>query len=120
MSLPKPKKVPELGFYYHYKRDSNGSINNYAYEVVGVGFHTEEAREGEEHFVIYRPLYISSVYEAEKEFNIPCFDARPLEMWMGDVEINGNTQKRFTKINDSKIIEELEKIKRDFYENSHR
>lgn len=48
-----PKKVPEVGFYYHYKHDPTGSVNNYAYEVVGVGFHTEDdAREGEEHFLI--------------------------------------------------------------------
>ena len=83
-----PKKVPELGFYYHYKHDPSGSVNNYAYEVVGVGFHTEDdAREGEEHFVIYRPLYEASVYKASKTFNIPCFDNRPLEMWMGTLKL---------------------------------
>jgi hypothetical protein len=49
-----PSKVPEKGFYYHYKHDSNGSINNYAYEVIGVGHHTEEENA---HFVVYWPLY---------------------------------------------------------------
>ena len=115
MTLPMPKRVPELGFYYHYKHDSSGSINNYAYEVVGVGFHTEESREGEEHFVIYRPLYESSVFKASKTFNIPCFDNRPLEMWMGDVEINDKITKRFTKITDIEVIKELEKIKNEMY-----
>jgi hypothetical protein len=28
-----PTLVPEPGFYYHYKHDPNGTVNNYAYEV---------------------------------------------------------------------------------------
>jgi len=118
MTLPMPKRVPELGFYYHYKHDPNGDVNNYVFEVIGVGFHTEDnAREGEEHFVIYRPLYEASVYTASKTFNIPCFDNRPLEMWMGDVEINGNTIKRFTKIIDPEILKQLEIIRDKKYLN---
>ena len=34
-----PQRVPENGFYYHYKHDPNGPLNDYAYEVVGVGCH---------------------------------------------------------------------------------
>lgn len=33
--------MPEKGYYYHYKHDSEGEINNYAYEVIGVGLHSE-------------------------------------------------------------------------------
>ena len=29
-------KLPEKGFYYHYKHDSNLDVNNYSYEVIGV------------------------------------------------------------------------------------
>ena len=116
MSLPMPKRVPEPGFYFHYKHDPSGAVNNYAYEVVGVGFHTEDdTRPGEEHFLIYRPLYEASVYKASKELGIPCFDARPLEMWIGEVTKEGKTFPRFQKITDSAIIEQLEKIRSEMY-----
>jgi hypothetical protein len=111
-----PNKVPSMGFYYHYKHDPNGEVNNYVYEVVGVGFHTEgDCRAGEEHFVIYRPLYESSVYKASKELGVPCFDARPLEMWMGEITRNGITFPRFKKITDSRVISQLEKIQAKMY-----
>ena len=106
-----PEKVPEVGFYYHYKHDPNGVVENYAYEVVGVGFHTEN----DGHFLIYRPLYEAKVYTASKELGIPCFDSRPLEMWMGEIEKEGQTMPRFQKILDPKIISELEKIREDMY-----
>ena len=116
MSLPMPKRVPKIGFYYHYKHDPQGAVNNYAYEVMGVGFHTEDdARTGEEHFVVYRPLYDATVYKASLELGIPCFDNRPLEMWMGDVEKDGKIFPRFKEIVDSQIISELEKIREDMY-----
>ncbi len=111
-----PKKVPAPGFYYHYKHDPKGSVNNYAYEVVGVGFHTEDdTRPGEEHFLVYRPLYEAAVYKASKELAIPCFDNRPLEMWMGDVEKDGQKFPRFRKVTQPSIIAELEKIKKEMY-----
>ncbi len=116
MPLPIPKRVPEKGFYYHYKHQSDGEVNNYAYEVVGVGFHTEDdARPGEEHFVIYRPLYEASVYTASKDLGIDGFDARPLKMWMGEVEKDGKTFPRFQKITDPEVIAKLEEIKNDMY-----
>lgn len=116
MSLILPKRVPELGFYYHYKHDPNGLVNNYAYEVIGVGFHTEDdPRPGEEHFLQYRPLYESPVYKASRELGVPCFDSRPLEMWMSDVEKDGRTFPRFQKITDEAIIAELEDIRALMY-----
>jgi hypothetical protein len=117
MSLPIPKKVPEPGFYYHYKHDPKGEPNNYAYEVLGVGFHTEDStREGEEHFVIYRPLYESaSVYQQSLKLRIPCFDARPLEMWMGNVEVGGKTFPRFKKITDPYLLGEIGRIREQLY-----
>jgi hypothetical protein len=106
-----PAKTPEKGFYYHYKHDPAGPLNNYAYEVIGVGCHTEDdCRPEDQNLVVYRPLYESSVYKAGK-----LFDIRPLEMFLEDVTKEGKTFPRFAKITDSKIIAELEKIKVQMY-----
>lgn len=116
MSLPMPNAVPEQGFYYHYKHDPSVDVTNYAYEVVGVGFHTEDdAREGEAHFLIYRPLYQAAVYTASKELGLPCFDNRPLDMWMSTVEKDGETISRFKKIVDLDIIKELVSVRDAMY-----
>lgn len=106
-----PTRVPEKGFYYHYKHDPNGSVNNYAYEIVGVGCHTEEdCRPEDANIVVYRPLYEASVYKAGK-----LFDLRPLEMFMEDVTKEGKTFPRFKKITDPSIIAQLEEIKSSMY-----
>lgn len=113
---PLPQQLPELGFYYHYKHDPAGLINNYAYEVIGVGFHTEEhARPGEEHFLIYRPLYQAYVYKASQELSFPCFDARPLTMWMEHIVKDGVSMPRFHKITDESVIAELQRIRDEMY-----
>ncbi len=106
-----PKKVPEKGFYYHYKHEKNGTVNDYAYEVLGVGHHTEDdCRPIDANMVVYRPLYKSSVYKAGR-----LFDLRPLEMFLENVVKDGKTLPRFEKITDLKIIAELEKIKNKMY-----
>lgn len=106
-----PKAVPEVGFYYHYKHDPEGAINNYAYEVVGVGHHTEDdCRPEDANMVVYRPLYEAFVYTAGK-----LFDLRPLEMWMGTVEKDGKTIPRFTKVTEPSRIEALEEIRSQMY-----
>lgn len=102
-----PEKVPEVGYYYHYKHNPAGTVNNYAYEVVGVGCHTEEDNT---FLVIYRPLYESSVYTAGK-----LYDVRPLPMFMEEVTKDSKTFPRFKKILDTGIIEELAKIKKEMY-----
>src|SRR3989344_8645523 len=102
-----PEKVPEKGFYYHYKHDPAGPVNNYAYEVMGVGCHTEDdCRPEDSNMVVYRPLYKEAfVYKAGR-----LFDLRPLEMWMGKAVFKGKTVSRFAKIKDKKIIQKLQKI----------
>ena len=106
-----PTRVPEQGFYYHYKHDPSGPINNYAYEVVGVGHHTEaDCRPEDANMVIYRPLYEAFVYKAGE-----LFDLRPLEMFMQDVLQNGRIVPRFKKITDPTIIVELKEIKTTMY-----
>lgn len=108
-----PKEVPDGKFYYHYKHDPTGSVENYAYEFLGVGFHSEE--DGVV-FVNYRPLYKEAgVYKATLELGVLCTDERPLEMWMGDVEKDGQVLKRFSKITDPRIIAELEGIRDEMY-----
>ncbi len=106
-----PTKVPEKGFYYHYKHVSDGAVNNYAYEVIGVGVHSEDdCRPEDANMVVYLPIYEAAVYKAGK-----LFDLRPLDMWMGDVTKDGRTFARFTKITDANTIEELRKIKSEMY-----
>jgi hypothetical protein len=111
-SAPLPQ-LPELGFYYHYKHDPAGPVNNYAYEVVGVGYHTEDdCRPEDQYLVIYRPLYDAFVYRIGKG---RLCDARPLAMFMEDVMKDGKTFPRFTHITDSAVIAELEAIRERMY-----
>ncbi len=106
-----PIKVPENGFYYHYKHDPSGPLNNYAYEVVGVGIHTEEdCRPEDASMVVYRPLYESPFYKAGKFFYL-----RPLDMWVGQVTKGDKTFPRFQRITDIAVIIELDEIKKQMY-----
>jgi hypothetical protein len=106
-----PTSVPETGFYYHYKHDPNGPINNYAYELVGIGCHTEEdCRPEDSNLAIYRPLYENTeVYRAGKLVWV-----RPLEMFTGTVEKAGNIP-RFSKVTDSEILMQLTEIRDKMY-----
>lgn len=103
-----PEKVPEPGFYYNWKHDPSGLVNNHAYEVLGVGFHTEN----DDHRVVYRPLYKSPVYKAVGKI---AFDLKILEEWMGNAEKDGKPIPRFTKITDPSALKQLEDIKRLMY-----
>lgn len=105
MPLPIPKRVPERGFYYHYKHDPKGDVGNYAYEVVGTGLHTEDRN----YVVIYRPLYKNTFLDNAD------YCVRPHDMFVGNLDIEGKTLPRFAKIVDPKVIEKLEKIKREMY-----
>jgi hypothetical protein len=106
-----PDRVPKNGYYYHYKHDPAGLVNNYAYEVIGVGCHTEDdCRPEDATMVVYRPLYESTVYKAGK-----LFDLRPLDMWMGNITKDGQQIPRFSQITDPAIISQLEHIKSNMY-----
>jgi hypothetical protein len=108
-SLP---AMPEKGFYYHYKHDPTGPVNNYAYEVMGVGMHTEDGcRPEDAYMVVYRPLYEARAWKIGR-----LFDLRPLEMWVGDVTKDGRTFPRFSRITDARTLEYLETIKQIMYE----
>lgn len=99
------------GFYYHYKHDPKGPVNNYAYEIMGVGHHTEDdCRSVDQYMVVYRPIYEAFVYKNGK-----MFDLRPLSMFMETVKKDGQEFPRFKKITDKKVIKNLIKIRDEMY-----
>lgn len=101
----------EKGFYYHYKHDPKGEINNYAYEILNVGHHTEVEGLEESAMVVYRPLYESAgVYKIGKHW-----DVRPYDMFMEKVIKEGKDMNRFTKITDPVTIHKLESIRDELY-----
>lgn len=107
-SAPLPQ-FPEPGFYYHYKHDPAGPVGNYAYEVVSIGYHTEDdCRPEDQYLVIYRPLYDAFVYRAGKGM---LYDVRPLAMFMEEVIKDGMTQPRFARITDPEVTRELAAIR---------
>ena len=108
---PPPEKRPEPGYYYHYKHDPNGSVNNYAYYIYGVGHHTEDdCRPLDTFMQVYRPLYEAYVYTHGK-----MFDLRPLHMFYELAHWQGKEVQRFTKIMDPSVIGQLREIKARMY-----
>lgn len=99
-------EFPERGFYRHYKHDPAKSWNNYHYEVVGIGWHTES----EEHLVLYRPLYGDRSYLEGADVA-----ARPLPMFVGDVEKDGKTFPRFIRVTEPALIEKLTTLRKELY-----
>jgi hypothetical protein len=72
-----PKNLPEPEYYYHFKHDPDGPLNNYAYYIYGVGHHTEDDCRTEDAFMqVYRPLY----EEAYAYRHRGLFDLRPLQI----------------------------------------
>src|SRR5712691_6463088 len=84
--VPPPRKLPEPGYYYHFKHDPDGPPNNYAYYIYGVGHHTEDDCRAEDAFMqVYRPLY----EEAYAYRNGGLFDLCPLHMFFEPAEWKG-------------------------------
>lgn len=110
--IPPPDKRPAPGFYYHYKHDPAGEINNYAYYICGVGHHTEDDCRPEDAFMqVYLPLYESAyVYQNGK-----MYDLRPLHMFYEPAEWKGVQVQRFTKIENEPTLGVLRAIKRRMY-----
>jgi hypothetical protein len=98
-------KIPKNGFYYHYKYESNGSSDNYIYEVVGIARNTEEKSFA----VLYRPLY-------KNDWLAPAdYQSRLLTMFNERVLKNSNMVPRFELITDEKIIIRLDKVRAEMY-----
>ena len=110
--IPLPKKLPESGYYYHFKHDPDGPLNNYAYYIYGVGHHTEDDCRPEDAFMqVYRPLY----EESYAYRNGGLFDLRPLRMFFEPAERGGEKIPRFTRIVDQDVIARLEAIRARLY-----
>ena len=97
--------IPENGFYYHYKHDAGKGEHDHAYEVTGLAFHTET----EEYLVLYRPLYESSFLGEAGVL------ARPLSMFMENIEKEGKTIPRFSHITNPELVAKLSKIRGTLY-----
>ena len=95
-------KLPQKGeFYYHFKHNPQLDILNYAYLIVGVALHSENA----EKLVAYLPLYSPNhVWDYKCDFNV-----RPLEMFIGLVEKSdiNYSGPRFNWITNKSIISQL-------------
>ncbi len=111
MIIPDLRTIPEKGFYYHANHDPRGEVQNCAYEVIGVGVHTERDREAHDaNMVVYLPLYDCPVSDA-----LCLFLLSPLSEWMGEVVINGRSVPRFTRITDPCVIAQLRKARAMIY-----
>jgi tellurite methyltransferase len=99
-----PMQVPENGFYYHYKHNEDKGFNHHAYEVTGIGKHTEDDSD----FVIYRSLYVNDITPATHF-------VRPIELFFDEVQYEGKTLPHFVKITDPEMIEKLKDIKEKMY-----
>lgn len=103
-------KEIQKGFYYHYKHDPNGQWNNYLYEVVGVGHHTEIDGLDESAMVVYRPLYEATVYTNGKHLYI-----RPFDMFMETIQKDSVSISRFSHITDETLIKRCEELRDRMY-----
>lgn len=110
--VPPPENRPEPGYYYHYKHDPAGPLNNYAYYIYGIGHHTEDNCRAEDAFMqVYRPLYEAS-YACR---NGGLFDLRPLHMFYDPATLHGRPVPRFTRITDPDVIAALRAIRARLY-----
>jgi hypothetical protein len=105
--------IPEIGtFYYHFKHHPAGPVEEFAYLVVDIAFHTEIDNLEESRMVIYRPVYRSPGANWEgKQRSL----ARPYAMFMDHVERGGYSGPRFNPITDILIIQELNEKYRLIY-----
>jgi hypothetical protein len=99
-------KIPNNGFYRHYKHNPEKGFNDYVYEVVGIALHSEEKT----YLVAYRPIYQNS-YLTPANFSV-----RPLDMFMENVEVGEKILPRFEAITDKNLIEELTTIRNKMYD----
>jgi hypothetical protein len=85
---------PAIGaIYKHYK--STGGLDH-LYIVRGIAKHSET----DELLVVYEALYASKwLIDSQVDFTV-----RPLEMFIGEVEIDGNTMQRFELVSNPKSL----------------
>ncbi len=90
------------GFYYHYKHDANGPVNNYAYEVLGISVN----RDTKEFDVVYRPLYDDPDLKALGAE----FYQKPLEEFTSYTIVDTKDVQRYCRIEDPEVIKQLNHI----------
>lgn len=120
-----PARLPEPGFYYHYKHDPemrradcpDANIRNYAYEVQpSFGLYTEEDGSADKFRARYLPLYPwAKVYQISLIVGRICEDHRPVSMFLEEVEVGGVRVPRFQRVTDPEIIERLTEIRDEMY-----
>jgi hypothetical protein len=111
MIIPKPSDLPAKGFYYHFKHDPDGPVNNYAYEVIGVGIHTEDDCDPNDAVMVgCIPLYDCPLAD-----QLHLFQNRPLASWMKEASVGGAKVPRYTRIIDPNIIAQLKRIRAEIY-----
>jgi hypothetical protein len=113
--IPPPEELPEPGYYYHFKHDPDGPLNNYAYYIYGVGHHTENDCRTEDAFMQVTGRYTGGAYAYR---NGGLFDRRPLQMFFEPAEWKGKIVPRFTRIVDPELIAQLQAIKARMYPNT--
>jgi hypothetical protein len=101
MKIPGP--LPSKGYYYHYKHDPHGSVESYAYEVIGIARHSEDGS----YLVAYKPLYKNTYLDGAD------FSVRPLSMFMEKVVKYGKSVPRFQKIRENKVTRRLKAIQKN-------
>ena len=99
-------EIPEKGYYVHYKHAPEGEKYNYMYEVVGIARHTEDKT----FTVLYRPLYKNDWFEPAN------FQARPLDIFIENVNLHGVETPRFKRVTDPELIQELDAARSLMYE----
>lgn len=104
-----PSKLPEPGFYYHNKHDPAAGFTDHAYEMLGVGYHTETG----EYTVLYRPLYREAF---SYEHGLLGYN-RPLAMFMDTIMKEGKESPRFIRVTDSRLIQKLAAVRDELYPN---
>jgi hypothetical protein len=92
------ENVAKGGFYYHYKHTPEGDYNNYAYKVLGLARHSES----EEMLVLYRPVYDNKYLKPAD-----C-TARPLDVFLTNVNTTAGTRPRFERISDLRVVTSLQ------------
>ncbi len=101
----KDPKWPEEGFYFHFKHDPTGSVNNYAYQVVGVGKDVDSDKLQIEYLPLYERPGVNP--------RLRCH--RNLRDFVGNLTRDGVRHKRFTQITDKRIIARLEYLRDEMF-----
>lgn len=90
---------PQVGdICYHYKHNTNDLLSH-AYQIISIAKHTETSEE----LVIYRALYDTKEVLFISQEKLEYF-ARPISMFIENVEVDKAMKPRFEKIRDKNTL----------------